>query len=52
LDTDDVALSARKGKVIVRAGKGDTYREVVLNAEAREALAAWLTEQCSASPEL
>ena len=45
LDTDDVALSARKGKVIVRAGKGDTYREVALNAEAREALAAWMTER-------
>src|SRR4029077_11494793 len=38
LDADDVALSARKGKVIVHAGKGDTYREVALNAEAREAL--------------
>jgi site-specific recombinase XerC len=45
LDTDDVALSARKGKVTVRAGKGDTYRKVALNAEAREALAAWLTER-------
>jgi site-specific recombinase XerD len=45
LDTDDVALSARKGKVIVRTGKGDTSREVALNAEAREALAAWLTER-------
>ena len=45
LDTDVVALSARKGKVIVRTGKGDTYREVALNAEAREALAAWLTER-------
>jgi len=45
LDAEDVALSARKGKVIVRAGKGDTYREVALNAEAREALSAWLTER-------
>ncbi len=45
LDTGDVALSARKGKVIVRTGKGDTYRAVALNAEAREALAAWLTER-------
>jgi integrase/recombinase XerC len=45
LDTDDVAVSARKGKVIVRTGKGDAHREVALNAEAREALAAWLTER-------
>ena len=45
LDSDDVALSARKGKVIVRAGKGDTYREVALNAEAREALSALLPER-------
>jgi hypothetical protein len=45
LDSDDVALSARKGRVIVRAGTGDTYREVALNTEAREALVAWLTER-------
>jgi integrase len=36
LNTDDIALSARKGKVTVRAGKGDVYREVALNTEARE----------------
>ena len=45
LNTDDIALSARKGKVTVRAGKGDFYREVALNAEAREGLAAWLIER-------
>ena len=45
LNTDDIALSARKGKVTVRAGKGDVYREVALNAEAREGLAAWLAER-------
>ena len=45
LTPTNVALSARKGKVIVRTGKGGTYREVALNAEAREALAAWLTER-------
>jgi integrase/recombinase XerC len=28
LDVDDVPLSARKGKVIVRNGKGETSREV------------------------
>jgi hypothetical protein len=26
LDANDIALSARKGKVTVRAGKGDLYR--------------------------
>lgn len=31
--------------MVVRSGKGDTYREVSLNADAREALAAWLDER-------
>jgi site-specific recombinase XerD len=31
----------RKGRVVVRDGKGDAYREVPLNAEARNALDAW-----------
>ena len=44
LDLDDLLLSARKGKVIVRDGKGNTYREVPLNAEVREAQRAWLQE--------
>ena len=43
LDVDDVAVSARKGRVVVREGKGDAYREVPLNAEARDALDAWTT---------
>lgn len=41
LDLDDVRVSARKGVVIIRSGKGDTYREVPLNAEVREALRVW-----------
>lgn len=41
LDVDDVAVSARKGRVVVREGKGDAYREVALNAEARDALDVW-----------
>jgi site-specific recombinase XerD len=41
LDVDDVLVSARKGKVIVRSGKGDTYREVPLNAAARQAQQNW-----------
>jgi len=43
LDVDDVVVSARKGRVVVREGKGDAYREVPLNAEARDALDAWTT---------
>lgn len=45
LDADDLAISARKGRVIVRSGKGDAYREVALNAEAREALEGWISER-------
>lgn len=45
LDIEDVPISARKGKVIVRSGKGDAYREIALNAEVREALDRWLTER-------
>jgi site-specific recombinase XerD len=45
LDQDDVILSARKGKVIVRSGKGDSYREIPLNAEVREALRNWRRER-------
>ena len=42
LRVDDVAMSARTGKVIVWRGKGDRHREVPLPAEARTALTAWL----------
>jgi site-specific recombinase XerD len=45
LDTSDVAVSARKGRVTVRSGKGDAYREVALNAEVRGALEEWLAER-------
>lgn len=45
LDDADVALSARRGRVVVRRGKGDAHREVALNAEARAALDAWRTER-------
>jgi integrase/recombinase XerC len=45
LDVDDVRISARKGMVIVRSGKGDTYREVPLNVQVRTALDAWLAER-------
>jgi len=42
LDLADTRLSARKGVVVVRAGKGDSYREVPLNGPVRAALESWL----------
>jgi len=45
LNVEDVPISARKGKVIVRSGKGDAYREIALNAEVREALERWLAQR-------
>lgn len=42
LDMDDVALSARRGRLQVRTGKGDAYREVPLNSACRKDLEAWL----------
>jgi site-specific recombinase XerD len=44
LQLSDVRLSSRKGLVIVRMGKGNTYREVPLNAEVRAALDSWLEQ--------
>ena len=45
LDVADARLSARKGLLVVRAGKGDFYREVPLNKPVRDALEAWLKER-------
>lgn len=42
LDIGDLRMSARKGVVIVRSGKGDAYREVPLNALVRQVLDEWL----------
>ncbi len=42
LDVGDLRISPRKGVVIVRAGKGDAYREVPLNALVRAVLDEWL----------
>jgi site-specific recombinase XerD len=39
---DDVELSERVGKVIVRSGKGGKYREVPLSKDVRHALAVYL----------
>jgi site-specific recombinase XerD len=51
LNLDDAPVSARKGKVIVRLGKGQTYREVPLNAEVRNALTAWVLERSKRFPQ-
>lgn len=42
LDVEDVSISARKGLLVVRSGKGDAYREVPLNGPCRAALEQWL----------
>lgn len=42
LRLDDVEFSDRKGKVLVRRGKGHKQRSVPLNSEARKALQDWL----------
>ena len=48
LDVDDVPLSARKGKVIVRSGKGGSSREVPLvDPSARAAQAEWNAERAA-----
>ncbi|MGH9107189.1 MAG: tyrosine-type recombinase/integrase [Acidimicrobiales bacterium] len=41
LDVDDLSVSARRGRVQVRSGKGDAYREVPLNSACRKALDEW-----------
>lgn len=43
LDLADVELSDRKGRVIIRQGKGDKRREIPLNAETRRAVSAWIS---------
>ena len=42
LDVGDVSMSARRGRLKVRLGKGDAYREVPLNSACRAALEEWL----------
>ncbi len=39
---EDLVLTARKGQVTVQAGKGNRQRTVPLNADARQAVRAWL----------
>lgn len=45
LNLSDVQVSDRKGLVIIRSGKRDTYREIPLNTEARRTQQAWLLER-------
>jgi len=45
LEMDDITMSARKGRVIVRSGKGRKYREVPLNADVRLALKEYYSER-------
>ena len=42
LQAADVRISARKGLVVVRSGKGEAYREVELNALVRAMLDEWV----------
>ncbi|MHB1507978.1 MAG: tyrosine-type recombinase/integrase [Acidimicrobiales bacterium] len=50
LNVDDVAISARKGLVTIRRGKGDVSRSVPLSAEARKLVGAWLIARPESSP--
>ncbi len=42
LEATDVQISDRKGRVIVRSGKGEKRREVPLSAEARRVVMLWV----------
>jgi site-specific recombinase XerD len=45
LDVEDVQITNRRGRLTVRSGKGDAYREVPLNSACRAAVNAWLKER-------
>ena len=45
LDVDDMSISARKGLLVVRSGKGDVYREVPLSRSCRNALERLLADR-------
>ena len=45
LNVDDVSMSARKGLLVIRSGKGDVYREVPLNPSCRKALEPWIKQR-------
>ena len=45
LDLADVQMSARKGLITVRSGKGGRYREIPVHAGLREHLALWIGDE-------
>ena len=45
----DIAISERKGSLVVRSGKGDKDRTVPLNNDVRQALSAYLTVRPTAT---
>ncbi len=47
LDLEDLRISARRGEVRVRSGKGDAGRSVPLNAVLRAMLNEWLAERAA-----
>ncbi|GAA0851376.1 hypothetical protein GCM10009525_77180 [Streptosporangium amethystogenes subsp. fukuiense] len=48
MDDNDVPLSARKGKIIVRSGKGESSHEVpLLDTTARTSVTKWRTDRAS-----
>lgn len=51
LRLSDLELSERKGRLIVRAGKGAKRREIPLNGTARQGLRAWLEVRAEAAGE-
>ena len=51
LKLSDVQISERKGKLIVRCGKGQKYREVPLNSDARKALNEYLKSRADENNE-
>lgn len=42
LAVGDISISARRGKLTVRSGKGESYREIPLNSTCRDALTEWM----------
>ncbi|MEU8190822.1 tyrosine-type recombinase/integrase [Micromonospora carbonacea] len=45
LNLDDIRLSARKGLIVVRMGKGGGYREIPVHPQLRPDLALWINDE-------